>query len=301
MKTIIISASRRTDIPAFYGDWFMKRIREGYCTVFNPVNRNQVTKVSLKPNEVDVLVFWTKNPQPFLPYLEELDSMGYRYYFQYTLNSYPIELEPHIPDLRSRIQTLQSLAEIIGPDRVIWRYDPIMISNITGYDYHKKVFQEIAEGLKGSTKRVVISLVDSYRKASSQFKLLAKEGVHISEGIDSIYLEDLMRTLVRISSKNGFEIFSCAETIDLSPFGVLPGKCIDDQYIKRVFGVNVISRKDKYQRLECGCVQSKDVGVYATCLHGCKYCYAGTIQASLKNYKEHEPDSPSLIGHYEVR
>ncbi len=301
MKTIIISASRRTDIPAFYGDWFMKRIREGYCTVFNPFNRNQVTNVSLKPNEVDVLVFWTKNPQPFLPYLEELDSLGYRYYFQYTLNGYPIELEPHLPDLRSRIQTFKSLAEIIGPDRVIWRYDPIIVSNMTGYDYHKRVFQEIAEGLKGSTKRVVISLVDSYRKAASQFKRLAKEGVHIAEGIDSVYLEDLMRTLVRISSKNGFEIFSCAETIDLSPFGVLPGKCIDDQYIKRVFGVNVISTKDKSQRLECGCVQSKDVGVYATCLHGCRYCYAGTIQTGLKNYKEHEPDSSSLIGHYEVR
>ena len=300
MSIIIISASRRTDIPAFYSQWFIRRIQEGYCTVFNPFNRNQITKISLRPNDVDIIIFWTKNPKPLVPFLHELDSSGFQYYFQYTLNGYPIDLEPHVPELRVRLQSFKELAKIIGADKVIWRYDPIIISNITGYDFHKKVFQEIAEALKGSTRRVVISLVDSYRKASFQFKQLAKQGIYISEEINLSYLEDLIRTFVKISRQNGLEIFSCAETIDLIPWGVSPGKCIDDQYIEQVFGLKVTSIKDKNQRIECGCVQSKDIGIYDTCLHGCKYCYAGTHSAGLKNYEEHQVDSPSLIGRYEA-
>lgn len=292
---MIISASRRTDIPAFYSSWFMQRIREGYCTVFNPFNRKQVTNVSLLPSDVEVIVFWTKNPKPLFPYLKELEERGFRSYFQYTLNAYPPEFEPKVPDLNDRIETFIQLSELIGPKKVIWRYDPIILSNITGYDYHKDMFVKIAQALKGNTQRVVISFVDSYRKAISQFKLLAKQGIFIDEELNLEVLEDLVRTLVSISKENGLEVQSCAEKLDISPWGVLPGKCIDPQYIKRVFGIDVNQTKDKNQRPECGCVQSKDIGVYETCLHGCRYCYAGTIQAGLRNHKSHHVDSPSLI------
>jgi Domain of unknown function (DUF1848). len=242
-----------------------------------------------------MIMFWTKNPQPLLTSLEDLDLIGYRYCFQYTLNAYPVELEPFLPDLETRIRTFNHLSKLIGPEKLIWRYDPIILSNITGLNYHKQMFRKIAQALKGNTSKVVISLVDSYRKATSQFKKLAKQGIHISGQFDPIVLEDLIGTLVSISKQNGFEIQSCAETIDLSPWGVLPGKCIDGDYIQRVFGIDVNLTKDKYQRPECGCLQSKDIGVYETCLHGCRYCYAGTFQMGQKNYHKHEVNFPSLI------
>lgn len=295
---MIISASRRTDIPAFYSQWFIERIRAGYCTVTNPFNRNQVTKVSLRPDDVDVLVFWTKNPRPLMPYLEELEGRGYRYYFQYTLNGYPAELEPYVPSLETRIQTFTELAGKIGPEKLIWRYDPIILSNITGYAFHKKAFELIAQALQANSKRVVISIVDSYRKASTHFKQLAKQGVHITEEqkFDPTCFDDLILALVDSAKQYGLDIMSCAETFDLRPLGVLPGKCIDGDYIKKLFGIDVTPTKDKNQRRECGCVQSKDIGVYDTCLHGCAYCYAGTLRSSLKNCQNHEPHSPSLIG-----
>lgn len=293
---MIISASRRTDIPAFYSPWFMQRIRDGYCTVFNPFNRKQVTKVSLLPNDVEVLAFWTKNPQPLIPHLKELDDRGFRYFFQYTLNGYPPELESKVPELHDRVETFLRLTELIGPEKVIWRYDPIVLSNITGYEYHQAMFEKIAQALKGSTQRVVISFVDSYRKATSQFKQLAKQGIFIDEEMNLVALEDLVRTLVSISKENDLELQSCAEKLDLTPWGVLPGKCIDPQYLKRVFGIDVNPTKDKNQRQECGCVQSKDIGAYETCLHGCRYCYAGTLQGGLRNHRRNDVNSPSLIG-----
>lgn len=292
---MIISASRRTDIPAFYSLWFMQRIRDGYCTVFNPFNRKQVTKVSLLPNDAEVLVFWTKNPQPLIPYLKELDDRGFRYFFQYTLNGYPPELEPKVPELKDRLETFLKLAELIGPEKIIWRYDPIVLSTITGHDYHQAMFEKIARTLKGSTQRVVISFVDSYRKATFQFKQLAKQGIFIEEEMNLEALEDFVRNLVSISKENGLELQSCAEKLDLTSWGVWPGKCIDPQYLKRVFGIDVNLKKDKNQRRECGCVQSKDIGAYETCLHGCRYCYAGTLQVGLRNHGRHDVDSPSLI------
>ncbi|MDA8226733.1 MAG: DUF1848 domain-containing protein [Desulfitobacterium hafniense] len=301
MKFIIISASRRTDIPAFYSRWFMNRIREGYCTVVNPYNRNQVSRVSLHPEDVDVIVFVTKNPKPMIPYLDELDSKGYRYYFQFTLTGYSPELEAYVPDLDSSIKTFVDLASRIGPGKVIWRYDPIIISNLTGYEYHKTMFQKIAEYLKGSTNRVIISIVTAYRKAALQFEQLAKQDIHISKDLNPVYFEDMIRTIYLTSSQNDMEIFSCAEKHDLRPFGILPGKCIDNEYIERLFGISVTQKRDKSQRLQCGCVDSKDIGFYDTCLHGCAYCYAGTYQGGLKNIEEHNPNSASLLGNFDVR
>jgi len=297
---MIISASRRTDIPAFYSEWFVNRVRAGYCTAVNPFNRHQVARVLLKPEDVDVIVFWTKNPEPLIEHLKEIDARGFRYYFQYTLNGYPRAIEPHVPELSKRIGTFKKLAELIGPEKVIWRYDPIVISSLTDSEYHKKQIDQIARELEGCTYRLVISVVDEYRKAKINFDRLEKQSVTIERQISENQVRDVVEFAVDRAKRSNMETFSCAEVLDLKLYGLMPGKCIDDSYIKRVFGINVTSEKDKSQRMECGCVRSKDIGAYDTCLHGCLYCYAGTLSAARKNRMNHFPDSPSIIGRYDA-
>jgi hypothetical protein len=298
---MIISASRRTDLPAFYAKWFINRIRAGYCTVVNPYNRQQLTLVSLNPEDVDVIVFWTKNPQPLLPYLNELDSLGYRYYFQYTLTGYLSAIEPGVPNVEKNLDTFKKLAGMVGPERVIWRYDPIIISNLTDFKYHIKQFANLCVRLEQSTRRLVISFVDEYRKAKHKFNRLERQNIKVKQGLTEGDVQKLVGFIVDQAAARGMEVFSCAEALDLSPCGVKPGKCIDDNYINSVFGIKVSALKDKSQRPACGCVRSKDIGAYDTCLHGCLYCYAGTLAAAQKNYARHYPDSPSLTGRYEAK
>ncbi len=298
---MIISASRRTDIPAFYSEWFMNRIRAGYCTAVNPFNRKQVFYVSLRPEEVEVIVFWTKNPKPLLKHLKELDDRGYRYYFQYTLNDYPDVIEPNLPDIKKKVETFKELADLIGPARVIWRYDPIILSNITGIDYHKGKIDYLARELEDSTHRLVLSIVDEYRKASCSFHHLERQGVIIHRQSTERDVDELINFIVGMADRRNMATFSCAEDLDLAPYGLMPGKCIDDSYIKKVFCINVRSEKDKSQRLACGCVRSKDIGAYDTCLHGCRYCYAGTLSAAQKNRENHFMDSPSIQGRFEAQ
>lgn len=294
---MIISASRRTDIPAFFAEWFMNRIREGYCTTVNPFNRNQVTRVSLAPNDVDVIVFWTKNVAPLLPHLDELNSRGYRYYFQYTVNGYPSLIEPHVPDLMQQVQCFEALAQKCGPGKVVWRYDPILLSNVTNNEYHLRRFAEVAAALRGLTERVVVSVVDEYRKAAYNFKKLKEQGVEV-EVPELGKLSVVLSHVSLEATAQGMEIFSCAENLDLRPFDIKPGKCIDGDYIQKVFGISVAGTKDKNQRQECGCIVSKDIGAYDTCLHGCSYCYAGTLTGGRRNHEHHCSDSPSILGHY---
>jgi len=274
----------------------MNRIRAGYCTTINPFNRKQVAYVSLKPEDVDVIVFWTKNPEPLIKHLEELDDRGFRYYFQYTLTGYPQALEPQVPELKKGISTFKKLADRIGPEKVIWRYDPIVISNITDTNYHKKQIDHIARELEGFTHRLVISIVDEYRKTKINFDQQERRSINIERQISEDQVRDIIEFAVDRTKRSKMEAFSCAEILNLKPFGLMPGKCIDDHYIKRVFGIDVTSEKDKSQRSECGCVHSKDIGAYDTCLHGCLYCYAGTLSAAKKNQTNHFPDSPSIIG-----
>jgi hypothetical protein len=297
---MIISASRRTDIPAFYAEWMIHRLREGYCTVANPCNRNQVSSVSLRPEDVDVIVFWTRNPRPLLPYLEELDSRGYRYYFQYTILAYPRELERHAPPLATAIETFRGLSERLGSRRVIWRYDPIVFTGLTPPAFHRENFQRLAESLRGCARRSVVSIVDMYRKTESRLNELegTTAAIRPCEAAD---FEKLMRDLAELARANGMDIVSCAEEIDLRPFGIRPGKCIDDEVITEAFpGVDVPRKKDPVQRTACGCVVSRDIGMYDTCLHGCQYCYATKSFAQARvNFSAHDANSPSLLGWHE--
>jgi hypothetical protein len=299
---MIISASRRSDIPAFYARWFIKRIRAGYCTVPNPFNRRQIAHVSLLPEDVDMIVFWTRNPKPLFPYLDELDQRGFSYYFQYTLLGYPRQIDKSAPSRDHAIQTFQELATRIGPQRVIWRYDPIVFSQLTGAQFHIENYASIAEALRGYTQRSVISVMDMYKKFHKRLAQLNQEGVGIVEhgGQTSPRYDAMMESIAQSAHENDMEIFSCSEERDMTSYGILPGKCIDDEFIEQTFGIEVGHKKDPGQRAACGCVISKDIGMYDSCLFGCQYCYAtSNFERSKVNYKNHDHLSPSLIGWHE--
>lgn len=296
---MIISASRRTDIPAFYADWFINRVRAGFCAVPNPFNAKQISRIHLTPEEVEVIVFWTRNPKPILKYLDELDTRGFRYYFQFTVMANPRELDPKCPPFEESIKTFRALAERLGPSRVLWRYDPIVLSNKTPPDFHRAMFATIAESLKGYTRRAVISVLDIYKNNAARMRLLEESDLHLTpaEGHD---FANLIRSMVDIATANAMQVVSCAEEIDLRPFGVLPGKCIDDALIAQLFGLSVTHKKDRRQRKACGCVLSKDIGMYDTCPFNCAYCYATKSLAAVeRNRTNHDPMSPSITGWHE--
>lgn len=298
---MIISASRRTDIPAFYAQWFINRVRAGYCTVPNPFNPRQVRRISLAPQDVDVIVFWTRNPRPLFPYLRELDERGYRFYFQHTLMDNPRLLDPKSPRLEPALDTFRELAERVGPSRLIWRYDPIALTEATPPAFHREAYGRIAAALRGRTRRSMVSLMDLYRKAGKRLDEMARQGAALLEydGTEA-WFGELMGDLAAIAGENSMGIFSCAEERDLSPFGIQPGKCVDDEYISKTFGIEVSRTKDPGQRGACGCVTSRDIGMYDSCLYGCQYCYANSsFSRSRANYDRHDSRSPSLLGWYE--
>ena len=244
-----------------------------------------------------------RNPRPLFPHLSELDQRGFRYYFQYTVLNNPRLLDRQSPPLDTAVKTFQELSDRIGPERVIWRYDPIIFSEQTGAQFHLDTYEHIAGALRRYTGRSVISILDIYGKIKARLDALRKEGLTVInyEGNPSPRFEEMMRGMVGIAQANGMEIVSCAEKLGLESLGIRPGKCVDDDYIKAVFGINVGGKKDPGQRAACGCVVSKDIGMYDSCLFGCQYCYAtSSFERAKNNYDSHDPNSPSLIGRHEV-
>lgn len=296
---MIISASRRTDIPAFYAKWFINRLKEGYLLVQNPFNTKKYSKVELTPNKVDAIVFWTKNPKPIMQHLKEIDDMGYKYYFQFTLTGYPRIIEPSLPDLNERLSTFKDLSMKIGANKVIWRYDPILISDITNEKYTIDNFNKLTKELSKFTERVVISFADIYKKVTTNLDRITKEENIKFQDINLLpdHIHKISSQLSNIANDNSLRIFSCAEKIDLSSCGINPGKCIDDDLLKELFNMFLNISKDKNQRDECGCIQSRDIGQYNSCTHNCIYCYAN-INKNLarKNRSMHNPSSSTLIG-----
>lgn len=292
---MIVSASRRTDLPAFYSEWFMNRIRAGSCLVPNPFNRAQVSRVSLAPEDVDVIVFWTRNPRPLLPHLPELDARGHRYCFLVTLMANPREIDPGVPSFEAAVAAFSALSDRIGPERVVWRYDPVFLTNISGPAFHIETFGRIASALRGRTKRSIVSVMHPYRKLRGRMAELAARGID-PIAPDENTLSSLMGSLAEISSENGMEIQSCADDRDLQRYGIQPGKCVDDALLWRAFGLKVDASKDPCQRRPCGCVPSKDIGMYDSCLFGCVYCYAVTsFDRAAANHRLHDPGSESLL------
>lgn len=287
---MIISASRRTDIPTYYSEWFFNRIKEGFVYVRNPMNIHQISKISLSPEVVDGIVFWTKNPVPMLDKLDRLED--YAYYFQFTVNSYAKDIEANIPSKNDIIvPAFIELSRKIGPEKVIWRYDPIMLTSKYSIDYHVNYFNELAKRLSGYTHKCVISFVDFYRNTQTHLKDLNI----LPLGENEMY--ELAERLVEIARKNNLIVESCAEKINLDQFGIQHGHCIDCNLLERISNCKMDLSKDKNQRPECGCMESIDIGAYNTCKNGCKYCYANFSQTTVnKNTGLHNPYSPLLFG-----
>ena len=287
---MILSVSRRTDIPAFFPKWFMNRLRDGYVMVRNPMNYHQVSKISLSPELIDCIVFWTKNPEPLLPFIEEIGEK-YCFYFQYTLNAYGRDIEQRLPKLADKIQTLKKLSMLVGKERIVWRYDPILISDKYDIDWHIKTFKNLTETLSEYVGSCVFSFLDFYPKIKGNIDECK------IQNIDKSDIEKLVQELSIIGRENRLILRTCAEAIDLDKYGILHNKCIDPDLISKITGCEIKVNKDKNQRQECGCVESIDIGQYNTCSHGCKYCYANFNPQSVLTFKsQHNDDSPLLIG-----
>lgn len=278
----------------------MNRLNEGIVHVTNPFNPGQVRRCSLRPEDVEVIVFWSKNPRPLMEHLDELDAMGHRYYFQFALNDYPQVFEPNLPPLEARLDTFKTLSDRLGPARVIWRYDPIIVSSLTPAAYHLERVERMARSLGGHSERLVISLLDFYGKVAGRLRKMSLDrGITFTDLALPEHHEELLLLVSRIRDIGvtyGFEVYSCAEEVDLSSAGVPHGACIDGALIGRLFGIERQMRKDKGQRPQCLCVESVDIGAYNTCSHHCAYCYANFSEDSVKaNLAKHAIDSPILV------
>jgi hypothetical protein len=290
---MILSASRRTDIPAFYGEWFMNRLREGFVLVRNPMNPKQISRIDLDPSGIDCIVFWTKNPKNFLPCLDEIDRLGYSYYFQFTVTPYGNDLEPGLPEKSEILNTFIELSKHTGKEKIIWRYDPVIINKNYTPEYHFSKFDFFCNTLKNHTEKCVISFIDRYTFLDSNFKKFDIKEIETAEA------ERLLEKIVPAAASCGITVAACAEKIDLSKYGVHPNRCIDADLIGRLFGSDskkIKHKKDPAQRTECNCSASRDIGTYNTCIHGCVYCYAkrGTKPA------DYDPLSPILGGTFSV-
>lgn len=287
---MILSVSRRTDIPAHYAEWFFNRIRDGFVLVRNPMNFHHVSRINIKPDAVDGIVFWTKDPTPMLPRLGELAR--YHYYFQFTLNSYAVDVEPGVGSKAGRIiPAFKRLSDMIGPERVIWRYDPILINEKYTSAYHIKYFERLARSLRSYTKKCVFSFIDLYR---STRKDLAELSVHplVPERKSM-----LAKSISDIASSYELCLESCAEDIPLEYCGVAHGRCVDADLLGKISGRRIEAKRDKNQRTACGCAESVDIGMYGTCPSGCRYCYANRSMRNVaRNVARHDPVLPLLCG-----
>ena len=320
---IIISASRSTDIPAFYSDWFMNRLKKGYLVWKNPFNQKPLYVTF---NNTRLIVFWSKNPKPIIQHLDYLNDKKINYYFQFTLNDYVKEqLEPSVPSVESRIETFIKLSEKIGKEKVIWRFDPLILTDKIGVNELLNKIDRIGNQLFQHTEKLVFSFADIgiYRKVQSN---LNKGNIKYSE-FDGFSMNQFAEGLKELNQKWKLEIGTCAEKIDLEKYGIIHNRCIDDDLMKRLFykdtklmeflgyelkkadlfdaneelvPIKKRNLKDKGQRELCGCILSKDIGEYNTCFHLCEYCYANTSKkVVLDNYnriKDNSQTSETITG-----
>lgn len=269
---LIISASRRTDILAFYAEWFFHRLNEGFVFVKNPFNPTQIRRISLHPSDVACIVWWTRNPKSILKKLILLQS--YQYYFLITVNNYGKCLEPHAPSLKEIVPLIEHLKSFVGSERIIWRYDPIIFTDKFDFNYHYENFEKIATTMKGLTKRCIISFFQPYKKS---IKNLLPIMPHLPSNHDKL---QMISIFAQIASKHDISLQWCAPDegiteIDCAKRGIIRAGCIDSKLVEKLSGIQNW-KKDLGQRKNCLCAQSVDIGTYNTCAHGCRYCYATT-------------------------
>jgi hypothetical protein len=288
----IISVSRRTDIPAFYGRWFMRRIDEGFTGVVNPYGGKKYI-VSLKPEDVSCFVFWSKNFTPFLENLKILEDFGYKFYFNYTVTGLPEIFESNL-NKQEAIDTLKHLSKTYSPVHINWRFDPIIISSISGRDYFIEKIKEFIKEFEGLVERCYISFVTEYKKVLVNFDEFEKTaGVKI-EYPNNDFKIALANKLAKIAHENGIQMYSCCCDYLIND-KVQKAHCIDGAIIEKLFYPGGFAYKEKHTRQECGCTESYDIGTYNSCPHGCIYCYANTNKGRATSvFKTHDPDSAFL-------
>jgi len=292
---MIISASYRTDIPAFYGEWFEKRLKAGYCSVSNPYNSRQVRRVSLLPEDVDGFVFWTRNLSPFMGRLSRVAQFGRPFVVQQTVTGYPRKLEPAAAGAAGAVRQIRAVAEAYGPKAAVWRYDPILFTSLTPPEFHVRNFEHLASALEGATDEVVISFATIYRKAARNLDLAAQKFGFSWEDPPDGAKRDLAARLVEIAKFRGMNLSVCSQRRYVVA-GARAARCVDAPRLAAIGGRPIRARL-KGKRPECGCYESVDIGEYDTCPAGCVFCYAVLRrEIALRRRKSHDPEGEFLFG-----
>ena len=287
---MIINTGQRTDIPAFYADWFVNRLKAGFVLVRNPYNPRSVTRYRLSPEVVDLIGFCTKNPAPMLPHMDLLRPYGQFWYV--TITPYGKEIEPGVPDKREVLDSFRRLSDTVGPDRMGWRYDPVFISGEYPAERHIMAFEYMAQTLSGYTRTAVISFVDLYEKTKRNFPEVRP--------VTAEQRLQLGKAFVEIAGQYGMTLRPCGEGDELAPFGADCSGCMTVAMYEQALGRRLKVPKTAPARKECACYLGGDIGAYNTCGHLCRYCYANYDAATVrKNLAAHDPESPLLIGHLE--
>lgn len=282
---MILSVSRRTDIPCHYAEWFMERVRDGFVFCRNPRRPSQISRIPITPDCVDAIVFWTKDPGPLVPYLDELDSRGFRYYFQVTLTPYGKDLEPGLREKREILADVCRLGKRVGKRGLVWRYDPVLFTPHYTLSWHEHAFAALCRVMAPFTDQVTISFLDEYRG-------MRHSGLHAPSNEE---MERFASFAGETAALAGLSVRACSEKGDYSRYGILPASCIDEKRLCDLVGAPLKLSHDNGQRENCGCYKSVDIGAYDTCPNGCIYCYANSHFSLLaRNLSRYRLKSPLL-------
>lgn len=284
---MIINTGQRTDIPAFYSEWFFNRVREGFVMTRNPYDPRRISRYKLDPETVDAICFCSKNPAPMIPRLSELSA--FRQYWHVTITPYGRDIEPFVPPKEEVMESFRRLSDIVGKNRIVWRYDPIFISGKYTLENHLETFARMAAELSGYTDVCVISFIDLYAKTRRNFQearaVTREERARIGEGF------------ARIAAEHGIRLRACAEGTDLERFGIDCRGCMTREALEEALGERLLITGKRTAREACDCLLEHDIGAYNTCGHGCLYCYANYDRKTVEeNSRIHDPRSPLLIG-----
>ena len=286
---MILNISGRTDIVAFYSEWLMNRLKEGFIDVRNPFNPRLVSRVFLE--DVDLLFFCTKNP---IPILEKIDHISQKIYFHITLTGYKEDIEPSVPSKKEIINAIRQLSKKIGKENIVIRYDPIFLSKKYDVEYHQKAFAKICDLLDGYVEKILIHFIDDYKNVRKNYSVLEFHSPTEEE------LKELAISFATSSKKHNIKVHTCNEENTLTEYGFIKEDCISKELAYRLTGKELKKKWNARKDLLCNCVEMVDVGVYNSCGHYCKYCYANYDEKQVEeNRKKHNPLSSLLIGEIE--
>lgn len=290
---MILNTGNRTDIPAFFSEWFFNRIKAGYVDVKNPYSNNAYWRYDINPSVVDVIVFCSKNPRPMLSKTAEMQHLlsTYKTFWYMSITPYGLDIEPNVPDINTSVQTFIQLANTVGKNAVGWRYDPILFGNGWDINWHLKAFEDIAKCLNGYTDKVVISFVDMYQKINKNAPFVIRP--------DDATQEVLVQEFVKIANRYRMQLYVCHDTNPkFATFGANASGCATIDVINTATGLNLKNKNKTKAREGCSCVLNSDIGQYNTCLHRCAYCYANyDHDVAIDNYRQHDVNSSCLVGH----